>query len=104
MTSIAAEGHGLTATLTDDALHIRATGRLVRGGLFGFQKDDSGQRRSEITLPLAEIAAAEHRKRLLVLHTNDGRRYRLQYASRRQTDFPALADQVVAAVTAARSA
>lgn len=104
-----AQAYGSEATLTDDALTIRATSKTGRFALFGQDP------RNEITLPLAEIASAEHyypsaaaralgANGRLDVHTVDGRRYQVHYRVKKNQDVRPLADALVAAVNAAQSA
>lgn len=105
---ITADAYGSSATLTDDALTIRATGKMGRMALFGPDP------RSERTIPLTEITHVGHRpppkmalgsvNGSLHVHTADGAKYELHYRVKKNRDFGALADAVVAAVNSARSA
>lgn len=103
-----AQGYAIEATLTDESLHVRATTKMGRFALMG---PDPG---NEVTIPLEQIASATHRrppKRVLMavngmldVRTVDGKRYQLHYRARKNRDFGALADAVVAAVTPVQSA
>jgi hypothetical protein len=107
MTSTA-QGYGVEATLTPEALTIRATSRAGRISVFGPDPRD------EVTIPLHEIASARHMappkvllgavNGVLVVRTQAGVRYQLNYRVRKNRDFRAFADAVVAAVTPVQSA
>jgi len=106
MTSTA-QGYGVEATLTPEALTIRATSRAGRASVFGPDPRD------EVTIQLQEIASARHIappkvllgavNGVLVVRTVDGTRYQLNYRARKNRDFGPLAEAVVAAVTPAQS-
>lgn len=103
-----AQGYGVEATLTAEALHVRATTKAGRMGLFGPDP------REEVTIPLEQITSARHRtpprfvlqsiNGLLDVRTADGKRYQMHYRARKNRDFGVLADTVVAAVTPVPSA
>lgn len=103
-----AQGYGIEATLTPEALHVRATSRAGRLAMFGPDP------REEVTIPLDQIASAHHRTppRFVLMAVNgrldvrtvDGTRYQMHYRARKNRDFGVLADAVVAAVTPAQSA
>jgi hypothetical protein len=101
-----AQGYGVEATLTDEALRLRATTKMGRTALFGPDPRDV------VDVPLEQIASATHKppkiagfiNGLLDVRTTDGIRYQVHYRVKKNRDFGALADDVVAAVTPAPSA
>lgn len=103
-----AQGYGIEATLTPEALEVRATTKAGRMALFGPDP------RERVVIPLERIASAVHRtppKRVLMMVNGrldvrlvDGTRYQMHYRARKNRDFGVLADEVVAAVNPARSA
>lgn len=101
-----AQAYGVEATLTDEALRLRATTKMGRTALFGPDP------REVVEVPLEEIAAATHKaprvagfvNGLLDVRTTDGVRYQVHYRVKKNRDFGSLADAVVAAVTPAPSA
>jgi hypothetical protein len=107
MTSTA-QGYGVEATLTPETLTIHATSRAGRISVFG------ADQRDEVVIPLHEIASARHIappkvllgavNGVLVVRTEEGVRYQLNYRARKNRDFGPLADAVVAAVTPVQSA
>lgn len=102
-----ATGYLVEATLADDSLTIRGTNKAGRFALFGPDPRESA------TIPLTEIAEARHKapkgplgfvNGILEIQTREGQKYALNYRAKKQAEFGAFAEQVVAAVTAARSA
>lgn len=101
-----AQGYGVEATLTDDALRLRATTKMGRTALFGPDPRDT------VVVPLEQIASATHRtpkiagfiNGLLDVRTVDGTRYQLHYRVKKNRGFREFADAVVAAVTPVPSA
>jgi len=104
MTSTA-QGYGVEATLEPEALTIRATSKAGRMSVFGADPRD------EVTIPLHEIASAKHVRPpkvllgavngTLVVRTEAGVRYQLNYRAKKNADFGPLADAIVEAVTPA---
>lgn len=106
-----AQGYGIEATLTDEALYVRATSKMGRIALLGPDAQDGTE---DVTIPLDEIAYAKHfdppkwalgtANGRLDVRTASGRRYQLHYRVKKNADFSPFADAVVAAVTPAQSA
>lgn len=104
MDDITADGYGSSATLTADALTIRAKGRMGRMALFGADKRD------QITIPLADIAKVKHqpppRSALgavnghVDVYTADGTRYEMHYRAKKNAAFGDLARALVERVPA----
>lgn len=102
------QGYGVEVTLAPDTLTIRATSKAGRMSVFGADPRD------EVTIPLEEIASAKHVKPpkallgavngTLVVRTEEGVRYQLNYRARKNADFGPIADAIVEAVTPAQSA
>lgn len=103
-----AQGYGCEATLTPEALQVRATTKAGRMALFGPDP------RQEVLVPLDQIASARHQappkwalmaiNGRLDVRTVDGTRYQMHYRAKRDRAFRELADELVAAVSPARSA
>jgi hypothetical protein len=106
-----AQGYGVEATLTDDALRLRATTKMGRIALLGPDGQDGTD---AVTVPLGEITYAKHfappkwalgtANGRLDIRTAGGKRYQLHYRVKKNRDFRAFADAVVAAVTPVPSA
>jgi hypothetical protein len=97
-----AQAYGVEATLTDAALHLRATSKMGRVALFGPDPRDA------VDVPLEEIASARHTpppkwalrfiNGHLDVRTTAGTRYQVHYRASKNREFGPLADAVVAAV------
>lgn len=103
-----AQGYCVEMTFDGEALTIRATNKVGRLSVFGPDP------RSEVTLQLDEIASVNHIKPpkalfgavngTLVVRTEEGTRYQLNYRAKKNADFGPLAEAVVEAVSLAQSA
>lgn len=103
-----AQGYCVEMTLGDETVTIRATNKIGRLSVFGPDP------RSEVTLQLHEIASVNHipppkvllgaANGTLVLRTQEGTRYQLNYRAKKNADFRPLAEAVEEAVKRVQSA
>jgi hypothetical protein len=100
-----AQGYGVEATLSEDSLHVRATTKMGRIALLGPDGQDGTD---SVTVPVADVAYVKHfappkwalgtANGRLDVRTTAGKRYQLHYRVKKNQDFAAFAESVVAAV------
>lgn len=100
-----AQAYGVQATLSEDALHVRATTKMGRIALLGPDGQDGTD---AVTVPLADITHVKHfappkwalgtANGRLDIRTTAGKRYQIHYRVKKNQDFAAFAEAVVAAV------
>lgn len=100
-----AQGYGIEATLTDEALYVRATSKMGKIALLGPDAQDGTE---DVTIPLGQVVYAKHfappkwalgtANGRLDVRTAGGKRYQLHYRVKKNRDFAPFAEAVIAAV------